>query len=359
MKQSIYEGFTLDVLEHYTSYKRYFKVVQTAAVDEELPEAKAMKQLFDYVDSHDEVIRQKVKIILHHFVNRTAKKIGQKARGMLVLRSRKHCVLFFLEMKRQMKAMGLPYSCLVAFSGTVHFAEADYTEKQLNRENGMEGSSIPAALKNPKFRILIVASKFQTGFDEPLMHSMYVDKKLSSVQAVQTLSRLNRTKKGKTDTFVLDFINDPEDIVHAFQPYYKQTKLVGATDPDKLYDIQYDISTYDVFTTEEVEAFCKELLREKATDERLQPIINRGLARWKALEGEVPQQEFKSKIQSFIRLYAYISQIIDFSEPEWEKLYLYLSYLNKKLPKRAKERINITEAIDLSSLRIKMMGSLS
>lgn len=356
MKQSIFEGFTLDVLEHYTTYKRYFKVRQTDEEDVELPESKVMKQLVDYVDSHDEVIRQKVSIILNHFVTVTSKKINGLGRGMVVVRSRKHCVLFFQEMVRQMKQRGLNYSCLVGFSGTVYLQGKEYTETQLNNDNGMEGSDIPSGLKDPRFRVLIVSNKFQTGFDEPLIHSMYVDKKLSGVQCVQTLSRLNRTKTGKTDTFVLDFVNDPEDIVNSFQPFYTSTVLTGETEPDKLYDLQYEIESFSLYTEDQLNRFCKEFYRDTETDELLQPIINEVVEKWKQLENEDQQKEFKSKIQSFIRLYSYISQIMSFTEVQWEKMYVFLRYLNKKLPKDKTEKIDITDSVDLGSLRIQMMG---
>ncbi|MGB1102288.1 MAG: type I restriction endonuclease subunit R [Crocinitomicaceae bacterium] len=356
MKQSIFEGFTLDVLEHYTTYKRYFKVRQTGEEDVELPESKVMKQLVDYVDSHDEVIRQKVSIILNHFVTVTSKKINGLGRGMVVVRSRKHCVLFFQEMVRQMKQRGLNYSCLVGFSGTVYLHGKEYTETQLNNDNGMEGSDIPSGLKDPRFRVLIVSNKFQTGFDEPLIHSMYVDKKLSGVQCVQTLSRLNRTKTGKTDTFVLDFVNDPEDIVNSFQPFYNSTVLTGETEPDKLYDLQHEIESFGLYTEDQLNRFCKEFYRDTETDELLQPIINEVVEKWKQLENEDQQKEFKSKIQSFIRLYSYISQIMSFTEVQWEKMYIFLRYLNKKLPKDKTEKIDITDSVDLGSLRIQMMG---
>lgn len=356
MKQSIFEGFTLDVLEHYTTYKRYFKVRQTDERDEELPESQVMSQLVDYVDSHDEVIRQKVGIILNHFVSVASKKINGKARGMIVVRSRKHCVLFFQELVRQMKERGLPYSCLVAFSGTVNLKGQEFTEVSLNNNNGLEGSNIPSGLKDPRFRLLIVSSKFQTGFDEPLIQSMYVDKKLSGVQCVQTLSRLNRTKSGKTDTFVLDFVNDPEDIVNSFQPFYTSTVLAGETEPDKLYDLQYEIESFTLFTEDHVDRFCKEFYRLTDTDEKLHPIIDEVVDNWKALDNEDQQQEFKSKIQSFCRLYSYISQIINFTEVNWEKLYVFLRFLNKKLPKGKTETVNILDSVDLGSLRIQMMG---
>ena len=357
MKQSIHEGFTLDVLSHYTTYKRYFKLHQSdEAGDDELPESEIMRQLVDYVDSHDEVIRQKVTIILDHFVNKTSKKINGEGRAMLITRSRQHCVLFYLELRRQMKKRNLSYSCLVAFSGSVKADGREYTEHQLNAENGVEGSSIPFAFKEPNFRILVVANKFQTGFDEPLLHTMFVDKKLSGLQCVQTLSRLNRTKRGKTDTFVLDFVNDTEDIVNSFQDFYTSTVLSGETDPDKLYDLQHQIESFHLFTSDHIERFCEEFYGYSTTDERLQPILNEVVENWRGLESEDDQKEFKALIQSYIRLYSYIAQIIDFTEVEWEKLYVFLRYVNKKLPKERREKVDITEAVDLDSLRIQMIG---
>lgn len=359
MQQSIQEGFTLDVLSNYTTYQRYFKVQQTRGEDQELPESRAMKQLIDYVDSHDEVIKQKVGVILKHFAEKTAKKISRQAKAMVVVRSRKHCVLFFLEMKRQMKAKKLPYSCLVAFSGTINHLEEDYTEGKLNKENGLEGSDIALGLKDPRFRILIVSNKFQTGFDEPLMHSMFVDKKLNGVQCVQTLSRLNRTKKSKTDTFVLDFVNDAEDIVNAFQPFYTTTLLRSATEPDRLYDLQRELLEFGVFTWEEVEAFCALFYQKRESDEGLQPIINKAVEKWVLLETEEQKQLFKSQSQSFCRLYAYISQIITFVEVKWEKLYVFLRFLNKKLPKGENDPIDLSNAVDLDSLRIQLVSESS
>jgi type I restriction enzyme R subunit len=356
MKQSIFEGFTLDVLEHYTTYRRYFKVKHTGEEDQELPESKVMRQLVDYVDSHEEVVRQKVSIILNHFVSSTSKKINGQGRGMVVVRSRKHCVLFFQEMVKQMRERGLNYSCLVGFSGVVNLHGREYTEGGLNKENGMEGSDIPSGLKDPRFRILIVSNKFQTGFDEPLIHSMYVDKKLSGVQCVQTLSRLNRTKSGKTDTFVLDFVNDTDDIVSSFQPYYTTTLLTGETEPDKLYDLQNEIESFCLYTDDHLDRFCKEFYRDTETDEKLQPILSEVIDNWKKLDNEDQQKEFKSKIQSFVRLYSYISQIISFTEVHWEKTYVFLRYLNKKLPKDESERIDITNSVDLNSLRIQLIG---
>jgi type I restriction enzyme, R subunit len=358
MKQSILEGFTLDVLQNYTTYKRYFKVLQSGEEDKELPEGKVKRELVNFVDSHSETIRQKVSIILEHFVNITSKKINGRGRGMVVVRSRKHCVLFHEEMKKQMREMNLPFSCLVGFSGSINHNGKENTETSLNIENGLgQGVSIPDGLKDPRYRILIVSNKFQTGFDEPLIHSMYVDKKLNGVQCVQTLSRLNRTKKGKTDTFVMDFVNDTEDIVTSFQPYFTSTKLVGETDPDKLYDMLDDIKGYQLFTKYQVDEFCKVFFDPKEEgDHKIHPIIDVVVNQYIEKLDDDQKEEYKSKVQSFIRLYTYISQISPFTEVDWEKHFVFLRFLNKKLPKGVVVKVDIIDSVDLDSLRIQKIG---
>jgi type I restriction enzyme R subunit len=356
MKQSIYEGFTLDVLEHYTTYKRYFKILKTSEEDRELPEGKVKRELVNFVDSHSEVIRQKVSIILNHFIRVTSKKINGRGRGMVVVRSRKHCVLFQQEMKKQMREMNLSYSCLVGYSGSIFHDGLENTEISLNKSNGTEVNDIPTSFKDPRYRILIVSNKFQTGFDEPLLHSMYIDKKLGGVQCVQTLSRLNRTKTGKTDTFILDFANDSEEIVSSFQPYYTTTQLTGETEPDKLYDLEYKIESFHLYTQDQIERFCMEFYKKTETDQRLHPIIDEVIENWKMLESDELREDFKSDIQSFCRLYSYISQITTFTEVRWEKLFVFLKFLNKKLPKREGEKIKISDSVDLDSLRIQMIG---
>ena len=357
MKQSIHEGFTLDVLSNYTTYKRYFKVHQKEDKDDiELPEGKVKKELVNFVDSHPELIRQKVSIILDHFVNHTSKDLNGKGRSMVVVRSRKHCVLFHEEMVKQMKEMRLNYSCLVGFSGTIFHNGIENTEMSLNQSNGMIGTDIPSSLKDPRFRILIVSNKFQTGFDEPMLCSMYVDKKLGGVQCVQTLSRLNRTKSGKTETFILDFVNETQDIIDSFQPFYTTTELIGETDPDKLYDIEYKIETFQLFNQNDINSFCEEFYKKTDTDEKLHPLIDQVVDKWRKLDTDELREEFKSTIQSFIRLYSYISQITTFSEIRWEKLYVYLRFLNKKLPKKEGDKVSITDTIDLGSLRLQYIG---
>lgn len=357
MKQSIFEGFTLDVLQNYTTYKRWFKLVQKDEEDVQLPEGKVKKELVNYVDSHEETISQKVGIILEHFINKTSKTIGGRGRGMVVVRSRYHCVLFQQEMKKQMKKLGLPYSCLVGYSGTIKLHGREVTEDILNSENGLgKGVSIPEGMKDPSYRILIVSSKFQTGYDEPLLQSMFVDKKLNGVQCVQTLSRLNRVTRGKTDTFVLDFVNDTEEIVESFQPFFTTTVMVGETDPNKLYDVETKITSFNLYTKYEVDEFCKLFYNERETDEGLQPILNRVVSKWKDISDSEKKEEFKSLIQSYVRLYGYISQIITFEDIELEKLFIFLKYVNKKLPKEESERLQISDSIDLDSLRIQKIG---
>ena len=299
MKQSIHEGFTLDVLSNYTTYKRYFKVLQKDGKEDiELPEGKVKRELVNYVDTHPEVIRQKVSIILEHFVYHTSKELGGKGRSMVVVRSRKHCVLFQEEMVKQMKQLNLPYSCLVGFSGTIFHNGIENTETSLNNSNGMVGNDIPSSLKEPNFRILIVSNKFQTGFDEPMLCSMYVDKKLGGVQCVQTLSRLNRTKTGKTETFILDFVNETEDIVSYFQPFYTTTELVGETDPDKLYDIEYKIETFQLFNTNKINEFCEEFYKKTNTDEKLHPIVDEVVDKWNKMEMRKKWKSFNVKSHS-------------------------------------------------------------
>jgi type I restriction enzyme R subunit len=217
-----------------------------------------------------------------------------------------------------------------------------------------QGVSIPDGFKDPKYRILIVSNKFQTGYDEPLLHSMYVDKTLRGLQCVQTLSRLNRTTTGKTDTFVLDFVNTSVEIYESFQPYYQKVILIGETDPNRLYTLETDIKKYNLYTEFEINEFSEIFFDKNQPQELLQPILNRVVQNWSRIEEDFERENFRSLIQSFIRLYGYISQIVTFVDIELEKLYVFVRYLNKKLPKREKENIeDITSLIDLDSFRLE------
>jgi len=328
MKQSIGEGFTLDVLKNYTTYKRLFSLVKKIEDDPRIPESTSKRSLLRLVDEHPHNLSEKVRIILEHFHGVTKNKIGGRGRGMVVVSSRKMCVLYTLEMRRQLRLMGNPYNCLVGFSGTIRVNGEDFTETNLNPP---EVKDIPESFKLPENRILIVSNKFQTGFDEPLLHTMYVDKNLRGLNCVQTLSRLNRTTAGKEDTFVLDFVNDVQDVVDSFQPYYTTTELETTTDPNRLYDLQREIESYHLFTEEERDAVCEIVLRlGEQPKENIIPILDQVVTRWRELE-EGDMEGFRFKVRSFVRLYGFISRISDFHEPEWEKMYLFLFPLDKKL----------------------------
>lgn len=354
MKQSIQEKFTLDVLENYTTYQEWFKLNKKIDGDKSLPKKKVMRRLVNFVDDQDFTITRKVKIILDHFLNNTSTKINGKARAMVVVRSRLHCVRYKLEMDKQLKEFNLPFGCLVAFSGTVNDSDTDkeYTETSMN---GLpQGVSIPDSYKDPRYRILIVSNKFQTGFDEPLIHTMYVDKTMSGLQCVQTLSRLNRTTTGKNSTFVLDFVNTSEDIYESFQPYYQKTFLKGETNPNKLYTLETDIKKFNLFTEQEIHDFCLIFYDTKKSQELLQPILGRAVDNYNRIEKDEQKEEFKSKVQSYLRLYSFISQIATFEDIELEKLFVFLQYLNKKLPKRTEDQLeDITALVNLDSFRIE------
>ncbi len=358
MDQSIHEGFTLNVLRNYTTYKRYFRVRQIGEVDKAIPTTKGKNVLVKYVDSHELTIRSKVNIILHHWINIGSRQIQRRARGMVVTQSRKHCVLFFKEINRQLKEQGLSYQSLVGFSNEVTLEGEKYTEASLNRSVGHEGD-IPLGLKKPQFRLLVVANKFQTGFDEPLVQSMYIDKKLGGVQCVQTLSRLNRTTSGKTETFVLDFVNEPEEIQKSFQRFYHSTTLEEETDPNRLYDIIRQIEDYHLYTNEDLNRFCEIFFDSSRDEGSLHPILDGIVDKFKLIEDTEIREEFRSKIQSYIRMYGYLSQIINFTDIKLEKSFIFLKYLGRKLPKRESERLDLLDTVDLDSLRIQKIDEKS
>ena len=355
MRQSISEGFTLDVLQNYTTFKRYFELVKSVPEDEEYERARTLRALTNYVDLQHHSIETKTQIMLEHFTEHTAKTIEGRGRAMLVTPSRLHCVKYKQEFDRQMKEMGLPYGCLVAFSDTVHDTDSgqDYTE---NGMNALPPSvSIADSFKSPEYRILIVSNKFQTGFDEPLLQTMYVDKRLDGLQCVQTLSRLNRVTTGKTDTLVLDFVNEPDQIQEAFQQYYQTTTLPEETDPNRLYDLQTELEGFDLYDEETFNQFCLIFYDPDKPDELLQGILDGVVERWRELERD-DGEAFRSTLQSYIRLYGYISQLITFSDVDLEKLYIFGRSLNKKLPRREHADLQgLLESVDLDSFRVQRM----
>ncbi len=356
MRQSIREGYTLDVLQNYSTYKRYFKVKEVKEDVIEIDTAQGTKEIFNYVDSHQITIENKVKIILDHFFNKSSKEIQGKSRGMIVVKTRKLCVQYFKEINRQLEERKSKFKCLVGFSGEVKFKgdPEKYTEKGLNLTIGHDGD-VPLGLKNPKYRLLVVANKFQTGFDEPMLQSMYIDKSLKDVQCVQTLSRLNRTMSGKASTFVLDFANDPEAVRSSFQKFYQEVGLEEETDPNTLYNIQTSIDKFKIFSSEQVDNFCSIFFDKDREEGNLHPVLDEVVDNWNGLDDDEQKEDFRLKVASYIRLYSYLSQIINFSDVELEKKYIFYRYLSKKLKPKTKERIDIEHLIDLESLRIQKL----
>ena len=353
MRQSISEGFTLDVLQNYTTFRRYFELVKSVSEDKEYEKARTLRALTNYVDLQHHSIETKTRIMLEHFTEHTEKTIEGKGRAMLVTPSRLHCVRYKQAFDRQMKEMELPYGCLVAFSDTVHDTDngQDYTENGMNALP--PSTSIADSFKDPQYRILIVASKFQTGFDEPLLQTMYVDKRLDGLQCVQTLSRLNRVATGKTDVQVLDFVNEPDQVQAAFQQYYQTTILAEGTDQNRLYDLQSQLEGFDLYDEETIDQFCLVFYDADKPDELLQSVLDGIVEKWSELETD-DREKFRSTLQSYIRLYGYISQLITFTDVALEKLYVFSRYLNKKLPKRGHPDLQeVSESVDLDSFRLQ------
>jgi len=354
MRQSIFEGFTLNVLDNYTSFNRYFKIKQNKNEQLIVNVKQGASDIFKYVDTHKLTIKNKTNIILDHFINISSKEILNKATGMVVVKSRELCVKYFKEINKQLNERKANFKCLVAFSGEASefFGGEKFTEKKLNLLVKYDGN-IRFGLKNPNFRLMVVANKFQTGFDEPLIQSMYIDKKLQNVQCVQTLSRLNRTMKGKTKTFVLDFANDPESIRKSFQEYYEDVNLMEETDVNSLYDLMDNLDNYKIYKLDEINSFCEIFFDPKRNEGHLQKPLNIVSNRWNNLDNVTDQEDFRLRLFSFVRFYTYISQIINFIDEKLEKRFIFFKYLSKKLEKRKTERINFISSIDLEALRIQ------
>ena len=354
MKQAIDEGFILDVLENYMTYKTYFKLIKTIEQDPEFEKKEAISMLHRYVSLHDHAIKEKVNVVLDHFLKNTRWQINGKAKVMIVTRSRLHAVRFKLEVDRQLKRRGTDFETLVAFTGTIKDGGNEYTEANMN---GFGESQTRDKFDTEKYRILIVAEKFQTGFDQPLLHSMYIDKKLVGLRAVQTLSRLNRIHPGKNSTFVLDFVNEAEDIQKAFQPYYQATVLIEGVDPNKLYKIQKSIDKFEIIDYEGVEQFAK-FWYSTEDQSKLHKVLAPAVKRFKSLggkdEGKEKQKEFRDLLRRFSKLYTFVAQVVTFEDPDLEKLHLYCRFLLKKLPLIGKVLPKeILDAVDMSKFQLK------
>lgn len=341
MRQAIEEGFILDVLKNYTTYKTYYKITQTAEDDPNVDRKKTAKALARFLTLHPHNISQKTEVMVEHFRTYVRHKIGGRAKAMVVTDSRLHAVRYKQAFDQYIKDKGYTdIKSLVAFSGAVDDPDlpgTSYTEVSMN--NGIAEKQLPESFETDEYKVLLVAEKYQTGFDQPLLHTMYVDKKLSGIQAVQTLSRLNRTTSGKEDTFVLDFRNEPEEIYKAFKPYYKTTRAEELTDPHHLYRLQVQIADHQVIHNDEVDQFCAVYFAAKHKlrvhdHAKMNNVIDLAVDRYIELDEET-QSEFKSLLVNFRNMYGFLSQVMPYQDTDLEKLYTYLRYLISKLPRDA------------------------
>jgi len=360
MRQAIEERFILDVLKNYTTYDTFFNLFKKAADDPHIEKGKAFSLLRLYVGLHEFTIARKTALMVEHFweISRhkipDAQGVGQ-AKAMVVTASRLHAVLYKQAFDAYLKQQGYPIKALVAFSGTVTYHGLDYTEAQMN---GFPERQTAEQFKKREYRFLIVAEKFQTGFDQPLLHTMYVDKKLAGVHAVQTLSRLNRTHPSKSETMVLDFVNRAEDIEKAYERYYEATILSKATDPNKLYDVQAELAHFGLYTTEQAAEIAELYLRKGEKAARLQPLLRAVVEKYQRIADIEERVRFKHILRSYINLYAFLSQVMTFQDRDLEQLYLFARLLLRVLPQeRERNPLAVQDMVDLESYRIQQTFS--
>ena len=358
MKQAIQERFILDVLKHYTPVESYYRLAKTVAGDPVFDTKKAQKKLRRYVESHEHSIRLKAEIMVDHFHTHVIghNKIGGKPRAMVVTNGIEQAIQYFHAFKDYLRERKSPYEPIVAFSGKREYGGKKITEALLN---GFPSSQITDKMQQDPYRFLIVADKYQTGYDEPLLHTMYVDKILSDIRAVQTLSRLNRAHPKKHDTFVLDFHNDSDTIKTAFEPYYRTTILSDETDPNKLHDLKADMDGYQVYSPKQIDDLV-ELYLDGAERDKLDPILDACVATYKDDLEEDGQVKFKGKAKGFVRTYNFLASILPYSNTDWEKLSIFLNFLIPKLPAPKEEDLSrgILESIDMDSYRAEVKSSL-
>lgn len=360
MKQAIQEGFILDVLKYYTPISSYYKLMKTVEDDPMFDKKRAQKKLRAFVESDRYTIAQKAEMMVEHFHEQVIAKgkIGGLARAMVVTSSIPRCIEYFYAINRCLAARHSPYQAIVAFSGEHKYQnqEPPLTSAGIN---GFPDAKIPKTLKTDPYRLLVVADMFQTGFDEPLLHTMYVDKMLYDIKAVQTLSRLNRCHPAKHDTFVLDFANDPAMIEKSFSCYYRTTVLSGETDPNKLYDLISVMEGYQVYSPRDVEQLI-DLYLSGADRDRLDPILDSCTAIYKGLDTE-DQIKFKSSAKAFCRTYGFLGAILPYGNAEWERLSIFLNLLISKLPSPGNDDFSegILDVIDLDSYRLEAKESMS
>ena len=351
MKQAIEEGFILDVLASYTPVNSYYKLVKKIESDPEFDTKKAKKKLRRYVEGHSHAIEVKAEIMVDHFHEQIIdlRKIGGEARAMVVTSGVDRAIQYFHAIRSYLEERKSPYKAIVAFSGERDFGGAKVTEASLN---GFPSREIADKIQEHPYRFLICADKFQTGYDEPLLHTMYVDKPLSGIKAVQTLSRLNRARPQKHDTFVLDFMNDAATIQTAFEPYYRTTILSEETDANKLHDLKSELDAAGVYTQAVIDEFVKLYLGGSGR-ETLDPLLDGSVALYLQEFDEDAQVNFKGKAKAFVRSYGFLSAILPYTNADWEKLSIFLTFLIPKLPAPKEDDLSkgILEAIDMDSYR--------
>ncbi|MCK4651976.1 MAG: type I restriction endonuclease subunit R, partial [Methanosarcinales archaeon] len=360
---AIEEGFILDVLKNYTTYKTYYRLIKSIEDDPEVDKKKAARALARFMSLHPHNIAQKTEVMVEHFRTFVRHRIGGRAKAMVVTSSRLHAVRYKKEFDRYIAEKGYTgIKTLVAFSGTVidpDIPDKEYTEVGMNE--GIREKELPERFASDEYQVLLVAEKYQTGFDQPLLHTMYVDKRLSGVQAVQTLSRLNRTHTGKEDTFVLDFVNEPQEILAAFQQYYEQATIGERAEPRQLYELQANLDVQQVYYKAEVEEFCRVFYKPRinptpADHAKMNACIDPAVNRWRGLD-EDAQEEFQKVLVAYRNLYAFLSQVIPFQDSDLEKLYSYIRFLLTKLPSGgAREAYNLDDEVALKYYRLQKLS---
>ena len=358
MKQAIQEGFILDVLKHYTPVESYYKLVKKVESDPEFDTKRAKKKLRRYVESHDRPIRLKAELMVDHFHEQVMglNKVGGQARAMVVTSGIDRAIQYYHAFRDYLTERKSSNKAIVAFSGEHEYGGSKVTEASLN---GFPSSQIVDQIQEDPYRFLICADKFQTGYDEPLLHTMYVDKILSGIKAVQTLSRLNRAHPKKHDVFVLDFMNDSDTIQEAFADYYRTTILSEETDPNKLHDLKAALDGYQVYATEQIDQFVM-LYLDGADRDKLDPILDACVAVYKEQLNEDGQVDFKGKAKAFTRAYGFLSSILPYTNADWERLSIFLNFLVPKLPAPKEEDLSkgILEAIDMDSYRVEKKAAM-
>ncbi|MCA0695941.1 type I restriction endonuclease subunit R, partial [Clostridioides difficile] len=362
MKQAIEEGFILDVLKNFMPVSVYYKVGKKIEDNPEFDKGEAKRAINKFISLNEHNIRQKVETIVDDFVDNRSMWLEGRAKGMIVTASRLHAVKYKLAIDQYIKEKGYNMKSLVAFSDTVKDEDIEYTEVGMNKEVApdINDSNLPSIFEKSDFRLLIVAEKYQTGFDQPKLCAMYVDKKLDGVKTVQTLSRLNRTYPNK-HTFILDFQNSVEDIQEAYKPYFEMTNIDKVTEPNVVNDLWYQLHEYGIYTDEEVNDFAVLFYKDKRTntqDAKMNSLIDKAVERYCYLdeEDEKSADEFKKKCQKYITFYNFLIQIYPIKNLNLLRLQVYLVALLRKLPKKGKERIDIDDILSLDYYKLQKLG---